>query len=639
VILARRLLAPTLLGIALAVAATVFISLRSQHALIVERENQQLSAAQATFYAMVSDRANTALALAISIADTPAVQQAYAAGDRRALEALMKPMYQELKQYFRLTQMQFHRPPAVAFLRMEAPRMFGDDVSAFRRSIVVSNADKSPQAGLEAGRTGIAMRGVVPVVHARQYLGTVGFGIALDGYFLEQFKARTGAESAVYLSRKTLDIMTAAVGMPSHDGPVPELGLLARTDEAVNAGAPLFARALRGESLLERIEVAGRPYVVGLAPLYDYSGEVIGVLQVDFPREDVLDRIATSRNTSLLLGISVMLLTMLAVWRLVARRLIHPLGELTAGVRGLEAGDRSARVRIDSGDELGDLGKAFNTMAAQLEQTLHGLEQNVAERERAEAEVRRLNEDLERRVAERTAQFEAANRKLEAANKELEAFSYSVSHDLRSPLRAIDGFAHILLEDHAERLGDEGAGHLRVIRRNVSRMANLIDDLLSFSRMARQDMSLLPIDMMELTQEVFEEVRANAPPERDIELQLGELPPARGDRAMVRQVLANLLSNAIKFTGPKPKAMIAVYGVAEGEQNTYRVKDNGVGFDMEYANMLFGVFQRLHGANEFEGTGIGLAIVKRVVSRHGGRVWAEGAPGEGACMYFTLPRA
>ncbi|MFA6442028.1 MAG: ABC transporter substrate binding protein [Sterolibacterium sp.] len=256
---------------------------------------------------------------------------------------------------------------------------------------------------------------------------------------------------------------------------------------------------------------------------------------------------------------------------------------------------------------------------------------SVRRRRRAEEQVRALNQELEERVRERTAQ-------LEAANKELEAFSSSVSHDLRAPLRAIDGFSHLLTEEYGSRFDEEGRRYLDLISRNAVRMGDLISDLLEFSRMSRREIALASVDMTALAREVFEEVRGAAS-ERNIVLSLGDLPPARGDEAMIRQVLVNLLANAVKFTAQQTEAVVEVTGVTDGNENIYGVKDNGVGFDMQYADKLFCVFQRLHAANEFRGTGIGLAIVKRIVERHGGRVWAEGKAGDGATFYFSLPPA
>jgi PAS domain S-box-containing protein len=253
----------------------------------------------------------------------------------------------------------------------------------------------------------------------------------------------------------------------------------------------------------------------------------------------------------------------------------------------------------------------------------------ITARKQAEAEVHRLNAELEQRVLDRTAQ-------LEAANRELEAFSYSVSHDLRAPLRAIDGFAGILVEDHGDRLDAEGRHALDVIHHEAIRMGQLIDDLLAFSRASRGQMRSQAIEMTALARVVYEECAAQAPG-RKISLRLDTLLPARGDSSLIRQVLANLLSNAIKYTKPRSEAEIELGSRAEGSQNVYWVKDNGVGFDPKYKGKLFGIFQRLHTNDEFEGTGVGLALVQRIVCRHGGRVWAEGKLGEGAEFYFTLP--
>jgi PAS domain S-box-containing protein len=255
---------------------------------------------------------------------------------------------------------------------------------------------------------------------------------------------------------------------------------------------------------------------------------------------------------------------------------------------------------------------------------------SVAEdQKRAEDEVRRLNASLEKRVAERTAQ-------LEKANQEMEAFTYSVSHDLRAPLRAIDGFSSFLLEGYAERLDDEGRRLLEVIRKNAQRMGQLIADLLDLSRISRFEMKRSRIDMGALAASALEEV-AEPAVLGTFAIDSRPLPGAWGDPALLRQVWVNLLSNAVKYSMKSERRRIEIGGAIEGREAVYHVRDEGAGFDPEYASKLFGVFQRLHKVEEFEGTGVGLALAQRILARHGGRAWAAGKPGEGATFYFSLP--
>ena len=290
--------------------------------------------------------------------------------------------------------------------------------------------------------------------------------------------------------------------------------------------------------------------------------------------------------------------------------------------------DYSTRAPGAGPSELGQLIEAFNLMLAEIQVRDADLRSRTDELTRTQDEVNRLNAGLEQNVADRTAE-------LQAANKELEAFSYSVSHDLRAPLRSIDGFSRILEEDHAATLSPDAQDLLKEVRTSAREMGRLVDDLLAFAKLGRQPLNARRVSLTQLAKDCAQSVTVDETG-RDIRLTVADLPECLADPTLMKQVFVNLLSNAVKYSRKVPVAVIDVRSRTEGDEVVFTVEDNGAGFDPRYAHKLFGVFQRLHRAEEFEGTGVGLAIVQRIVARHGGRVWAESQVGKGARFHFTL---
>ena len=260
----------------------------------------------------------------------------------------------------------------------------------------------------------------------------------------------------------------------------------------------------------------------------------------------------------------------------------------------------------------------------------------VLARTQAMLRLRRENAALLERLSARTVELETANRELSVANRELEAFSGSVSHDLRAPLRTIDGLLRVVQEDFGAGVPPEGRRHLEAISAQASRMSELIEDLLRLSRLGREPLRKSPIDMYGLVQEVVGELHA-AEAARHLDIRIGELPAVEADPSLLRQVWVNLVANALKFTRRRERALIEIGGTVRAEHKLYSIRDNGAGFDPRRAERLFGIFQRLHAAKDFEGTGVGLSIARRIIERHGGSIWAEGEPDRGAAFHFTLP--
>jgi signal transduction histidine kinase len=309
--------------------------------------------------------------------------------------------------------------------------------------------------------------------------------------------------------------------------------------------------------------------------------------------------------------VTIALLAAVGLGFVAVRRIVRPIEEIAETAKAISAGDLSRRVVVKSRDEMGVLAGAFNSMTLQLETLIN---------------------DLEKRVTKRTAE-------LAASNKDLEAFAYSVSHDLRAPLRHIEGFLELLQKTAGAALDEQSRHYMDAISEAAKKMGLLIADLLAFSRMGSQAMSFRQVELGTMVRDIIREFEPDAIG-RDIAWRIGELPAIDGDASMLRMVLTNLIANALKFTQPRQQPQIEIGSISENPSEVVIfIRDNGVGFDMTYVDRLFGVFQRLHRAEEFEGTGIGLANVRRIIARHGGRTWADGAPGKGAAFYFTLPHS
>jgi signal transduction histidine kinase len=434
--------------------------------------------------------------------------------------------------------------------------------------------------------------------------------------------ASLNLEKYMQLRSKTLPFRSAVIALMDDAGTIlswnPD-GEKLRGSSVADSPLHRFARQKQGGGHVQRdIEVGGVSRIWAVSTLPEFPDAGLRIL-VGVSESDLLA--AANKNLTLALATLavVLLLVFMGAWALAELGVRRQIARIGAAVARFSGGDFS--VRIGTPRPSGEIG---GLMAA-LD---HAFELMQAQRDATE----QLNAELERRVTERTAQ-------LEEINKELEAFSYSVSHDLRMPLRHINGYIDLLVKESGGALSQEAQRYLEVVTGASRKMGQLIDDLLSFSRMGRAEMNERSVDLDALVQHVILSLEADTRG-RNIAWTISPLPAVKGDSSMLQQAFANLLGNAVKYTRQRDPAQIEIgcSGEQEGQVILF-VRDNGVGFEMKYADKLFGVFQRLHRADQFEGTGIGLANVRRIIARHGGRIWAEAAQDRGATFYFTLSRS
>ena len=376
-------------------------------------------------------------------------------------------------------------------------------------------------------------------------------------------------------------------------------------------------------------------YVIGFEPVAEVGNARLGTL---FLKSD-MKAVSRTLRLSAAIATGVMGISLLAAYLLAAvlqGRISQPILALAETAKAVSIRhDYSVRASKLGEDELGALTDAFNQMLGRIE------DQDRALRE-SKSKLQHYATELEQRVADRTHELQERNEALRrnaaellAANTELDAFAYSVSHDLRAPLRSIDGFSQVLLEDYGAQLDEAGRDSLKRVRAASQRMGTLIDDLLKLAWVTRAELRTEVVDLSGMARDIAAELRRTTP-ERRVEFAIAQGLEARGDPRLLRVVLENLLRNSWKYTAKQAQPRVEFGSIDGSGERAFIVRDNGAGFDMKYADKLFGAFQRLHSAAEFEGTGVGLATVRRIINRHGGRIWAEGAVDQGATFYFTL---
>lgn len=531
------------------------------------------------------------------------LKKVYLEKDREKLYRYEEPLFKELKSKYGITHLYFILPDGRVFLRVHDKQLFGDPVK--RISFIKARDTRQPAWEIELGKTAFALRTVMPYYYDNKLIGYVELAEGID-HFLGILKNQSRSEFAIIADKAFLDrgewkSMRQREGLRDNWDDMTKHILVGSTGEGKKEAGCFNETNLelveRGENIFKQIRSGEHDYMCSGFNLEDAEGRHIGAV---LSLIDITGAVqfAKKANNAILHAAMILFVVTFTAGIIISRSLTKPILKLKSAAEQIGKGNLNVDMEVSSRDEIRGLAESFQKMA----------------------------HDLRRHEAE-----------LQSAYKDMENYSTAVSHDLKAPVRRIEGFSDILLKDYADRLDEHGKDILRRTVANTEKMKQLIEDLLHFSRVSATEIKRSEIDMEELARGVYEELKAGAG-ERKIQFEVKSLPPACGDPVLIHQVFFNLLSNAVKFTRTKETAIIEVSGNSEKDENIYNVKDNGIGFDMRFADKLFGLFQRIQTEKTFEGTGVGLVIVRKIVEKHGGRVWAEGRPGEGASFYFSLPR-
>ncbi len=546
----------------------------------------------------------------------------FARQDREGLLNATSPIFTEIRQKNNITHMYFINPDGTVFLRMHKPEQFGDRLT--RATYLTAKETDQTAYGLEMGKNFFSLRCVTPVFYLGKAIGFIEVAEEIDHIF-QQMKEITGNDVSVFLKEDYLQSFPTELQSEKFGA----FAILYPTNQAVSLqlAAQLQGTIKQGlaEYTVAVVDLQGGKYLVGMGPIRDAFGTTAGLL---FSQKNV-----SSRYAAMWQNIAASVALFAAIFIASAVLLYLSLRKSIALFNALRdhivlvttSWNLTRRLEVSTDDEIGELAADFNRMTEKLDDMVTQVVKEMTEQKKAEEKIRKLNEELELKAAE-----------LVDSNRDLEAFSYSLSHDLRSPLTRIYSSAQLLQDQYEDVLDEDGRYLLDTICSAGAGMEQLIEAMLVLAQVTKSELLHEEVDLSEIALEVAAEL-LESEPERRVEFVIAPDMVAQGDPQILPAALKNLVGNAWKYTSKASHPRIEVGSLLREGEKVFFVRDNGAGFDMQDAMMIFKPFYRHHEAKEFPGLGIGLATVQRIIQRHGGRVWAEGKPGEGAAFYFTLP--